>query len=70
VARNASPAMKEICDGTRTEAMSVSINAMYSILFCCESDSNEIEESDQQPEKQPEPRTSTQRGIIIDFNEL
>jgi hypothetical protein len=44
-------------------------NASDSILFSCESDSNEIEESDLQEQKHFEPRVSTQRGIIIDCNE-
>jgi hypothetical protein len=44
-------------------------NASDSILFSCESDSNEIEESDAQQKKLFEPRVSTQRGITIDFNE-
>jgi hypothetical protein len=37
--------------------------------FSCESDSNEIEESDLQEEKHSEPRVSTQRGITIERSE-
>jgi hypothetical protein len=35
----------------------------------CESDSNEIDESDSQQEKHDSPRFSTLRGMTIDFSE-
>jgi hypothetical protein len=38
LAGSASPAMKETCDGTGTEAIDVSTNAFDSMLFSCESD--------------------------------
>jgi hypothetical protein len=47
-------------------------NASDSIRFNLESDSIEIDESDEsdlQSEKQHEPRISTVRGITIDFSE-
>jgi hypothetical protein len=43
--------MKETRDGTQTEAIDVPINVSDSMLFSCESDSNEIEESDEQSQK-------------------
>jgi hypothetical protein len=39
------------------------------IRLSCESDSNEIEESDRQEEKHSDPRVSTQRGITIERSE-
>jgi hypothetical protein len=44
-------------------------NALDSIRFNCELDSNEIDESDLHEKKHPEPRVSTLLGITIDCNE-
>jgi hypothetical protein len=41
-------------------------NALLSMSFHCECDSNDIDETDLQPWKHLEPRISTFRGMAID----
>jgi len=56
--------------GSRSDERLVSENAFDSTRPNDDGDSNEIDESDPQDEKQPAPRISTELGIKICFNEL
>jgi hypothetical protein len=66
---NALPATKDICVGSKTRPTLVPAKGVTPILFNCESDSNDIDESDRQDEKHDEPRISKFRGIKIDVSE-
>jgi hypothetical protein len=57
--------MNKTLEGAMTETWSWP-KASLAICFSSESGSNKIDESDWQPEKHDEPRTSTFRGIMID----
>jgi hypothetical protein len=61
--------MNATLGGSRSDDTTVSENALDSIRRNDDGDSNEIDESDSQHEKQPQPRISTELGIKICFNE-
>jgi hypothetical protein len=63
---NAEPSINSTFRGITIDSRVESENASDSIRFNDDDDSNEIDESDPQYEKQPPPRISTSRGIKID----
>jgi hypothetical protein len=63
---NAEPSMNSTFRGIIIDSSDESRNAYHSIRVKCESDSNMIDKSDIQSEKQDEPRISTFLGIKID----
>jgi hypothetical protein len=67
--KDADPSMNVAQRGITIDFNEDPQNVLDSILCSCESDSNEIEESDLHQKKLFEPRVSTQRGITIDCNE-
>jgi hypothetical protein len=67
--KNADPSTNDTFRGRTIDCKEQLENASDSIRFSCESDSNEIDESELHEAKQLEQRVSTFRGIMIDFNE-
>jgi hypothetical protein len=66
---NAEPSMNVTFRGITIDCNDDPQNASDSMRFNCDSDSNEIDESDLHSEKHDIPSTSTFRGMTIDCNE-
>jgi hypothetical protein len=66
---NASRAMFENCDGSATNLICVPVNTRDSMHFSCEFDSNKIDESDLQWEKQDQQRISSFHEMTIETSE-
>jgi hypothetical protein len=63
---NKEPSINSTVRGITSDSSAKSENAFDSIRFNDDGDSNEIDESDRQDEKQNDPKISTEHGIEID----